>query len=197
MKKSDLGLGLYVLAAVVFLLIPIPSQLLDVMLAVNISVALIVMFNAMFAKEALDMASFPTLLLFTTIFRIGLNAASTKLILTTGEPGNVVETFGNFVGGGNLTVGVIVFIIIIIIQLFVINKGSERVAEVTARFTLDAMPGKQMAIDADLNTGAINDMEAKERREKLQQESNFFGAMDGAMKYVKGDATAGVIITVV
>ncbi len=197
MKKSDLGLGLYVLAAVVFLLIPIPSQLLDVMLAVNISVALIVMFNAMFAKEALDMASFPTLLLFTTIFRIGLNAASTKLILTTGEPGNVVETFGNFVGGGNLTVGVIVFIIIIIIQLFVINKGSERVAEVTARFTLDAMPGKQMAIDADLNTGAINDMEAKERREKLQQESNFFGAMDGAMKYVKGDATAGLIITVV
>ena len=114
-KKSDLGLGLYVLAAVIFLLIPIPSQLLDVMLAVNISVALIVMFNAMFAKEALDMASFPTLLLFTTIFRIGLNAASTKLILTTGEPGNVVETFGNFVGGGNLTVGVIVFIIIIII----------------------------------------------------------------------------------
>lgn len=197
MKKSDLGLGLYVLAAVVFLLIPIPSQLLDVMLAVNISVALIVMFNAMFAKEALDMASFPTLLLFTTIFRIGLNAASTKLILTTGEPGNVVETFGNFVGGGNLTVGVIIFIIIIIIQLFVINKGSERVAEVTARFTLDAMPGKQMAIDADLNTGAINDMEAKERREKLQQESNFFGAMDGAMKYVKGDATAGLIITVV
>ena len=197
MKKSDLGLGLYVLAAVVFLLIPIPSQLLDVMLAINISVALIVMFNAMFAKEALDMASFPTLLLFTTIFRIGLNAASTKLILTTGEPGNVVETFGNFVGGGNLTVGVIIFIIIIIIQLFVINKGSERVAEVTARFTLDAMPGKQMAIDADLNTGAINDMEAKERREKLQQESNFFGAMDGAMKYVKGDATAGLIITVV
>ena len=197
MKKSDLGLGLYVLAAVVFLLIPIPSQLLDVMLAINISVALIVMFNAMFAKEALDMASFPTLLLFTTIFRIGLNAASTKLILTTGEPGNVVETFGNFVGGGNLTVGVIIFIIIIIIQLFVINKGSERVAEVTARFTLDAMPGKQMAIDADMNTGAINDMEAKERREKLQQESNFFGAMDGAMKYVKGDATAGLIITVV
>ncbi len=197
MKKSDLGLGLYVLAAVIFLLIPIPSQLLDVMLAVNISVALIVMFNAMFAKEALDMASFPTLLLFTTIFRIGLNAASTKLILTTGEPGNVVETFGNFVGGGNLAVGVIIFIIIIIIQLFVINKGSERVAEVTARFTLDAMPGKQMAIDADLNTGAITDVEAKERREKLQQESNFFGAMDGAMKYVKGDATAGLIITVV
>jgi len=196
-KKTDIGLGLYILAAVVFLIIPIPSALLDVMLAINISVALIVMFNAMFAKEALDMSSFPTILLFTTVFRIGLNAASTKLILTTGEPGNVVETFGNFVGGGNLVVGTIVFIIIIIIQFTVINKGSERVAEVTARFTLDAMPGKQMAIDADLNTGAINDAEAKERRDKLQQESSFFGAMDGAMKYVKGDATAGLLITFV
>lgn len=193
MKKSDIVLGLYILAAVIFLIIPIPSQLLDVMLAVNISVALIVMFNSMFAKEALDMSSFPTILLFTTIFRIGLNAASTKLILTTGEPGNVVETFGNFVGGGNLVVGTIVFIIIIIIQFVVINKGSERVAEVTARFTLDAMPGKQMAIDADLNTGAISDVEAKARREKLQQESSFFGAMDGAMKYVKGDAAAGIM----
>ncbi len=167
------------------------------MLAINISVALIVLFNSLFAKEALDMSSFPTLLLFTTVFRIGLNAASTKLILTTGEPGNVVETFGRFVGQGNLVVGVIVFIIIIIVQFVVINKGSERVAEVTARFTLDAMPGKQMAIDADLNTGAITDAEAKERRAKLQQESAFFGAMDGATKYVKGDATAGLIITAV
>lgn len=172
-------------------------MMLDVMLAINISVALIVLFNSLFAKEALDMSSFPTLLLFTTVFRIGLNAASTKLILTTGEPGNVVETFGKFVGQGNLVVGVIVFIIIIIVQFAVINKGSERVAEVTARFTLDAMPGKQMAIDADLNTGAITDAEAKERRAKLQQESAFFGSMDGATKYVKGDATAGLIITAV
>lgn len=172
-------------------------MMLDIMLAINISVALIVLFNSLFAKEALDMSSFPTLLLFTTVFRIGLNAASTKLILTTGEPGNVVETFGNFVGQGNLVVGVIVFIIIIIVQFMVINKGSERVAEVTARFTLDAMPGKQMAIDADLNTGAITDAEAKERRAKLQQESAFFGAMDGATKYVKGDATTGLIITAV
>jgi flagellar biosynthesis protein FlhA len=197
LKKTDLGLGLYILSAILFLIIPIPAMMLDIMLAINISVALIVLFNSLFAKEALDMSSFPTLLLFTTVFRIGLNAASTKLILTTGEPGNVVETFGKFVGQGNLVVGVIVFIIIIIVQFVVINKGSERVAEVTARFTLDAMPGKQMAIDADLNTGAITDAEAKERRAKLQQESAFFGAMDGATKYVKGDATAGLIITAV
>ena len=197
MKKTDLVLGLYILSAILFLIIPIPAMMLDIMLAINISVALIVLFNSLFAKEALDMSSFPTLLLFTTVFRIGLNAASTKLILTTGEPGNVVETFGKFVGQGNLVVGVIVFIIIIIVQFVVINKGSERVAEVTARFTLDAMPGKQMAIDADLNTGAITDAEAKERRAKLQQESAFFGAMDGATKYVKGDATAGLIITAV
>ena len=139
MKKTDLGLGLYILSAILFLIIPIPAMMLDIMLAINISVALIVLFNSLFAKEALDMSSFPTLLLFTTVFRIGLNAASTKLILTTGEPGNVVETFGKFVGQGNLVVGVIVFIIIIIVQFVVINKGSERVAEVTARFTLDAI----------------------------------------------------------
>ncbi len=197
MKKADIALGLYLLSAIVFLIIPLPSVLLDIMLAFNIATALIILFNALFAKEALDMAAFPTILLFTTIFRIGLNAASTKLILTTGEPGNVVTTFGEFVGGGNLVIGVIIFIIIIIVQMFVINKGSERVAEVTARFTLDAMPGKQMAIDADLNTGAITDAEAKKRREKLQEESSFFGSMDGAMKYVKGDAAAGIIITVI
>ena len=197
MKKADIGLGLYLLSAVVFLIIPLPSVLLDIMLAFNIATALIILFNALFAKEALDMSAFPTILLFTTIFRIGLNAASTKLILTTGEPGNVVTTFGDFVGGGNLVIGVIIFIIIIIVQMAVINKGSERVAEVTARFTLDAMPGKQMAIDADLNTGAITDAEAKIRREKLQEESSFFGAMDGAMKYVKGDATAGIMITAI
>ncbi len=143
------------------------------------------------------MSSFPTILLLTTIFRISLNISSTKLILKTGNPGKVVETFGQFVGGGDLVIGVIVFIILILVQFMVINKGSERVAEVTARFTLDAMPGKQMAIDADLNTGAINDAQAKERREKLAAESQFFGSMDGAVKYVKGDAAAGLIITFV
>lgn len=197
MKKADIGLGLYLLSAIVFLIIPLPSTLLDIMLAFNMATALIILFNSLFAKETLDMSAFPTILLFTTIFRIGLNAASTKLILSTGDPGNVVSTFGEFVGGGDLIIGIIVFIIIIIVQFAVINKGSERVAEVTARFTLDAMPGKQMAIDADLNTGAITDAEAKARRDKLQQESSFFGAMDGAMKYVKGDATAGLIITAV
>ncbi len=195
MKKADVGVALYLLAAVIFFIVPIPSALLDAMLAVNISLALIVMFNALFAQEVLDMSFFPTLLLFTTIFRISLNVSSTRLILTTGDPGNVVETFGSFVGGGDLIIGVIVFIVLIIIQFVVINKGSERVAEVTARFTLDAMPGKQMAIDADLNTGTITEKEARDRRDKIQAESGFFGNMDGATKYVKGDATAGLIIT--
>ena len=195
MKKADFGVAIYLLAAVIFFIIPIPSILLDVMLAINISLAMIILFNALFAKEVLDMSFFPTLLLFTTIFRISLNVSSTRLILSTGEPGNVVETFGGFVGGGNLVIGTIIFIVLIIVQFIVINKGSERVSEVTARFTLDAMPGKQMAIDADLNTGAITEKEARERRTKIQQESNFFGSMDGATKYVKGDATAGLIIT--
>ena len=151
----------------------------------------------MFSKEVLDMSYFPTILLFTTIFRIALNVSSTRLILTTGDPGKVIQVFGQFVGGGNLVIGVIIYIIILIVQLIVINKGSERVAEVTARFTLDAMPGKQMAIDADLNTGAIDDAEAKRRRSKLQEEASFFGSMDGASKYVKGDTAAGLIITVI
>ena len=195
LKKADIGVGLYLLAAVVFFIVPIPSVLLDVMLAFNISIALIIVFNVLFVREVLDMSFFPTLLLFTTIFRISLNVSSTRLILLTGDPGNVVKTFGSFVGGGNMVGGSIVFIVLVLIQFIVINKGSERVSEVTARFTLDAMPGKQMAIDADLNTGAITDAEAKERREKIQRESSFFGAMDGATKYVKGDATAGLIIT--
>ena len=190
-----MGIALYILAAVIFFIIPIPSILLDVMLAFNIAVALVILLNALFVKEVLDMSFFPTLLLFTTIFRISLNVSSTRLILNTGDPGNVVRTFGQFVGGNNLIIGAIIFVILLIIQFVVINKGSERVAEVTARFTLDAMPGKQMAIDADLNTGIINEKQARERREKIQQESSFFGAMDGATKYVKGDAMAGLIIT--
>lgn len=197
MKRTDIALGLYLLSAIVFLIIPLPATVLDILLAFNMATALIVVFNALFAKETLDMSGFPTILLFTTVFRIGLNSASTKLILSSGDPGNVVRTFGEFVGGGDIVIGIIVFIIIIIVQFAVINKGSERVAEVTARFTLDAMPGKQMAIDGDLNTGAITDEEAKQKREKLQKESSFYGAMDGAMKYVKGDATAGLLITAV
>lgn len=195
MKKADIGVAFYLLSAVIMLIVPISSTLLDVLLALNISLAFTILFTTMFAKEVLDLSFYPTILLFTTIFRIALNVSSTRLILSTGNPGNVVATFGQFVGGGDLVIGIVVFIILIIVQFVVINKGSERVAEVTARFTLDAMPGKQMAIDADLNTGAITDAEAKKQREKLQQESSFFGSMDGAVKYVKGDATAGLIIT--
>lgn len=197
MKKADLGVALYMLSAFVMLIVPIHAWLLDLLLALNISVAFTIMFGCMFAKEVLEMSFFPTILLFTTIFRIALNVSSTRLILSTGNPGNVVQVFGNFVGGGDLVIGTIVFVILIIIQFMVINKGSERVAEVTARFTLDAMPGKQMAIDADLNTGAIDDAEAKVRRDKIQQEASFFGSMDGAVKYVKGDATAGLMITAI
>ncbi len=197
MKKADVGVAAYIVAAFVMLIVPIPSWLLDVLLACNIAIAFTILFTTMFSKEVLDMSFFPTILLFTTIFRIALNVSSTRLILTTGDPGQVVTTFGSFVGGGDLIVGAIVFLILLIVQFMVINKGSERVAEVTARFTLDAMPGKQMAIDADLNTGAINDAEAKRRRDKIQEEASFFGSMDGAVKYVKGDATAGLIITAV
>ena len=194
---GDLVVAVYVLAAFIMMIVPIPSWLLDILLAVNMSVAFSVLFSAMFSKEALDMSFFPTVLLFTTLFRIALNISSTRLILTSGSPGNVVETFGQFVGGGDLIMGIIVYAILLIVQFMVINKGSERVAEVTARFTLDAMPGKQMAIDADLNTGAIDDKEAKRRRDKIQEEASVFGSMEGAVKYVKGDATAGLLISAV
>ncbi len=197
MQREDLFLGLYILVPVVFLIVPMPTLLLDLLILFNITIAMIVLFNALFSKEALNMSVFPTLLLMTTLFRLSLNVSSTRNILLTGYAGKVVETFGQFVGGGNLIVGIVIFLLLIIIQFVVINKGSERVSEVTARFTLDAMPGKQMAIDADLNTGAITDEQAKERREKIQAESSFFGAMDGATKYVKGDAMAGLIITAI
>ena len=197
MKKTDLAIGIYIMAASIFLIIPMPAFLLDFLLALNISIAMIILFNALFSQEVLNMSTFPAILLFSTVFRISLNVSSTKLILQDGKPGEVVVQFGKFVGGNDIVIGIIVFIILIIVQFMVINKGSERVSEVTARFTLDAMPGKQMAIDADLNTGAITDAQAKERREKIQEEANFFGAMDGATKYVKGDAIAGLIITII
>ena len=196
MRRDDMVLGAFILVPILCLIIPVPLFLLDLLFALNIALSMIILFNALFSKEPLDMSAFPTLLLLTTLFRLSLNVSSTRNILLKADAGNVVDTFGNFVGGGNLVVGAIVFFVLVIMQLLVINKGSERVSEVTARFTLDAMPGKQMAIDADLNTGAITDEEAKERREKIQQESAFFGSMDGATKYVKGDATAGLVITV-
>ena len=197
MAKTDVMIAIYVLVAFIMFIVPLPAVILDVFMAFNIAVAFTILFACMFIKEVLDMSYFPTILLFTTIFRIAMNVSSTRLILKTGTSGNVVMTFGKFVGGGDLIIGAIVFIILIMIQFLVINKGSERVAEVTARFTLDAMPGKQMAIDADLNTGAIDDKEAKLRRDKIQQESSFFGSMDGAVKYVKGDAVAGLLLTVI
>ena len=197
LARTDSMVAIYVLIAFIMLIVSLPATVLDVFMAFNIAIAFTILFACMFIKEVLDMSYFPTILLFTTIFRIAMNVSSTRLILTTGTSGNVVMTFGQFVGGGDLIVGSIVFIILIMIQFLVINKGSERVAEVTARFTLDAMPGKQMAIDADLNTGAIDDKEAKERRDKIQQESSFFGSMDGAVKYVKGDAIAGLLLTLI
>ena len=195
--QADIGVAGYVLIAFVMLIIPVNENLLDVLLGLDMALSFTIMFTCMLTSEVLNMSYYPTILLFTTIFRIALNVSSTRLILTKGEAGNVIQVFGQFVGGGDLIIGVIVFIILIMVQFLVINKGSERVAEVTARFTLDAMPGKQMAIDADLNTGAITDAEAKARRDKIQEEANFFGSMDGAVKYVKGDATAGLIITAV
>lgn len=197
MKKSDIGIAAYIIVAFVMMIIPIPSLLLDFFLAFNMAIAFTVLFVCMFSKEVLELSYFPTIILFTTIFRLAMNVSSTKLILTKGYAGNVVQTFGKFVGGGDLVVGAVIFIILIMVQFLVINKGSERVAEVTARFTLDAMPGKQMAIDADLNTGAIDDKEARARREKIQQESTFFGSMDGAVKYVKGDAIMGLLLTAI
>ena len=197
MAKTDTIVAIYILVAFIMLIVPLPAALLDVFMAFNIALSFTILFTCMFSKEVLDLSYFPTILLFTTIFRIAMNVSSTRLILSTGDSGNVVKTFGEFVGGGDLIIGAIVFIILIMIQFLVINKGSERVAEVTARFTLDAMPGKQMAIDADLNTGAIDDKEAKARRDKIQQESSFFGSMDGAVKYVKGDAVAGLLLTVI
>ena len=199
MKKIgyDVVIAIYILTAFLMFIVTLPSWMLDVLLALNIAISFTILFSTMLVKEVLDLSFFPTLLLFTTLFRIALNISSTKLILGTGDPGNVVQTFGEYVGGGDLIIGMIIFFILILVQFLVINKGSERVAEVTARFTLDAMPGKQMAIDADLNTGAITDAEAKKRREKIQEESNFFGSMDGATKFVKGDAVAGLIITVI
>ncbi len=197
LQRTDAMIAIYILIAFIMLIVPLPAPLLDVFMAFNIAIAFTILFACMFTKEVLEMSYFPTILLLTTIFRIAMNVSSTRLILTSGTSGNVVKTFGEFVGGGDLIVGTIIFIILILIQFLVINKGSERVAEVTARFTLDAMPGKQMAIDADLNTGTIDDKEAKRRRDKIQQEASFFGSMDGAVKYVKGDAVAGLILTVI
>ncbi len=194
-KVGDIVIGMFLLTAVIIMIIPLSTWLIDVFITVNIAVALVILFNALFAKEALDMSSYPSLLLFVTIYRLALNVSSTRAILTKGEAGEVINTFASFVGGNDLLVGIVMFIILIIVNFMVITKGAERVSEVSARFTLDAMPGKQMAIDADLNSGLIDEAAARERREKIQNEASFFGAMDGASRFVRGDAVAGLIIT--
>ncbi|MGN1101825.1 MAG: FHIPEP family type III secretion protein, partial [Huintestinicola sp.] len=188
----------FVILAVFLIVIPLPTWLLDLLFAVNIALSVYILLTTMYIKESLEFSIFPSLLLITTVFRLGLNISSTRSILMNkGYAGEIVKAFGTFVMGGNAVVGFIVFILITVVQMVVITKGAERVAEVTARFTLDAMPGKQMAIDADLNQGIIDDKEAKHRRDKIQRESDFFGAMDGAAKFVKGDATFSIVAAIV
>ena len=196
-KYSDVLVAVGIVTIVVMMIIPLPTMLLDLLLCCNITLALIVVMVAIYNVEALDLSVFPSLLLITTLFRLALNVSSTRLILLEGYAGEVIMSFGNFVVGGNAVVGFIIFVILIIIQFIVITKGAERVAEVSARFTLDAMPGKQMSIDADLNQGVITDQEAKVRREKIQREADFYGAMDGASKFVKGDAIAAIVIILI
>jgi len=188
----------FVVLTIALIIIPLPPFILDFMFILNIAISLIILLTTMYIKGPLDFSIFPSLLLITTLLRLALNISSTRLILSNGgEAGAVIETFGSFVLGGNAVVGFIVFIIIVIVQFIVITKGAERISEVSARFTLDAMPGKQMSIDADLSSGAITDAEAKERRQKIQTEAEFYGSMDGATKLVKGDAVASMIIAVV
>lgn len=192
------SVSIFVILIVLLLIIPLPPFVLDVMFILNISISLIILLISMQIKESLEFSIFPSLLLITTLFRLGLNVSSTRLILThEGEAGEVIAAFGSFVLQGNVIVGTIIFLIIVLVQFIVITKGAERVAEVAARFTLDAMPGKQMAIDADLNSGIITEDEAKIRRYKIQREADFYGAMDGATKIVKGDAVMSIIITVI
>ena len=188
----------FVILAIFLIIIPLPTWLLDMLFVVNIGLSLVILLFTMYIKEPLEFSIFPSLLLITTIFRLGLNISSTRLILMNqGNAGQIVASFGQFVMGGNAVIGFIVFILITVVQMLVVTKGAERVAEVTARFTLDAMPGKQMAIDADLNSGIITEDEAKIRRLKIQRESDFFGAMDGASKFVKGDATFSIVAAIV
>jgi len=200
--RADVMVALGLVLVLMLMILPVPAALLDLFLALNITLALLVLIISLYTTKALDFAIFPTVLLTTTLFRLSLNVASTRLILLHGEEGpssagSVIESFGQFVVGGNYVVGIVIFIILVIINFMVITKGAGRVAEVAARFTLDAMPGKQMAIDADLNAGLINENDARTRREEIAQQADFYGAMDGASKFVKGDAIAGIIITLI
>ncbi len=196
-KHSSISFAVGIAAVLGMLIIPLPTFILDLLLSCSIALAISILVITLSAKNALELSTFPSLLLFVTLFRLSLNVASTRLILLNANAGDMIETFGNLVIGGNLIVGLVMFLILVVIQFIVITKGSERISEVNARFTLDAMPGKQMAIDADLNAGAITDAEAKQRRNDISKESEFYGAMDGASKFIRGDAIAGLIITCV
>ncbi|MDR1616402.1 MAG: flagellar biosynthesis protein FlhA [Syntrophomonadaceae bacterium] len=197
LKYSDVLIAVLVVAVVMIMIIPLNARILDILLSFNISFALIIIMVSMFVKDSLEFSGFPSLLLVMTLFRLSLNVASTKLILLNGYAGDVIETFGQFVIGGNTVVGLVIFLILVVIQFIVITKGAERVSEVAARFTLDAMPGKQMAIDADLNSGLITESDARNRRDKIQREADFNGAMDGASKFVKGDAIVSIIVVMI
>ena len=197
LRHTDLLAAIAVVMVVTMLVVPLPAALLDLLITLNISAALTIVVATMYLGKALDFAAFPSLLLLTTMFRLAINVSVTRLILTTGDAGSVVKAFGQFVVGGNVVVGLVIFLILVVIQFVVITNGAGRVAEVGARFTLDAMPGKQMAIDADLNAGLITDEQARNRRKEIAQEADFYGAMDGASKFVKGDAMAAVIITAI
>ncbi|CDC21073.1 putative flagellar biosynthesis protein FlhA [Clostridium sp. CAG:306] len=197
LKNNDILMAIGIVIIVVMMIIPLPPMALDILLTLNISLSVIILLVCLFVKEPLEYSSFPIILLVATIFRLGLNVSSTRLILLNGSAGEVIHSFGQFVVGGNYIVGFIIFILLVVINFMVITGGATRVAEVSARFTLDSMPGKQLSIDADLNSGLINEEQAKARRRKLEREADFYGTMDGASKFVKGDATAGIIITVV
>src|SRR2546421_265505 len=197
LKHSDLVAAVAVVMVVTMLIIPLPSFLLDFFITINISVALAVVVATMYLNKGLDFSAFPSLLLLTTMFRLAINVSVTRLILTKGSAGSVVHDFGQFVVGGNVVIGLVIFLILVVIQFVVVTNGAGRVAEVAARFTLDAMPGKQMAIDADLNAGLIDEDTARRRRADVAAEADFYGAMDGGSKFVKGDAIAAVVITAI
>src|SRR3954464_6941744 len=200
--RGDIALALGVLIILVVLIMPLPAIVMDLFLAISITMSVLILMTALFTQTPLEFSSFPTVLLISTMLRLSLNLASTRLILSHGHEGtaaagHVIEAFGNFVMGGNFVIGVVVFAILVIVNFIVITKGSGRIAEVAARFQLDSMPGKQMAIDADLSAGLIDEATAKSRRKDLEDESGFFGAMDGASKFVRGDAIAGLLITAI
>ncbi len=197
LEHTDLMAALAVVMVVTMLVVPLPPEVLDLFITMNISAGLAIVVATMYQSEPLEFSVFPSLLLLTTMFRLAINVSVTRRILSTGDAGTVVKAFGQFVVGGNVVIGLVIFLILVVIQFVVVTNGAGRVAEVGARFTLDAMPGKQMAIDADLNAGLITDEEARTRRADIAREADFYGAMDGASKFVKGDAMAAVLITMI